>query len=459
MPRRVAVYAGSFDPPASHHRAIAERLTAHFDEVVVVPNGPRPDRPEAESYPIHRAVMADLNFRGLDKVRVDLNDLERGRFTANREFHHRYGGDNVELSHVVPLAAIRPEHGRESRIQTEWGDGRRLWKVAHFTVLRDPNEPLDAGRLPPHCLTLDVPQHPTTAAIRADLFDGVTTDGLLYPLVERYIKRHGLFRPTPPAADCHVDLPRPPRVKVVADERNADATRLAEQFKQYESETPDVIVVCGGDGTMLRAIRQHWRERVPFYGLNTGHLGFLLNTRNPVRFWERPLKMYQLPLLWVGLTRPDGAAEEALAFNDAWVERDTGQTAWIEVSVNGKTRMPRVVADGMLVATAAGSTSYARAMGATPLPFNAPLLTLAGSNVLKPEFWHPAVLTNDSEVTVRNLDNAKRPLQGFVDGVDFGRVESMTARVSHIAAVELLFAPAYDPVAKLAMLQFPQPGC
>ena len=458
MPRRVAVYAGSFDPPASHHRAIAEKLAAHFDEVVVVPNGPRPDRPESESYPIHRAVMADLNFRGLAKVRVDLGDLERGRFTPNREFPHRYGGDDTELSHVVPVSATRPERGRESRIQAEWGDGRRLWKTAHFTVLHEPGEPLDPGRLPPHRLTLEVPNHPTTAAIRADLFDGVATDGLLYPLVERYIKRHSLFRPTPPAADCHVDLPNPPRVKIVADERNADATRLAEQFRQFESDSPDCIVVCGGDGTMLRAIRQHWRERVPFYGLNTGHLGFLLNTRDPVRFWERPLKMYQLPLLWVALTRPDGAAEEALAFNDAWVERDTGQTAWIEVSVNGKTRMPRVVADGMLVATAAGSTSYARAMGATPLPFNAPLLTLAGSNVLKPEFWHPAVLTNDSEVSVRNLDNAKRPLQGFVDGVDFGRVESMTARVSHIAAVELLFAPAYDPVAKLAMLQFPQPG-
>ena len=356
-------------------------------------------------------------------------------------------------------ACAATAHAGASRIQTEWGDGRRLWDAAHFAVLHEPGEPADPRHLPPRATVLEVPPHQTTAAIRADLFDGVATDGLLYGPVERYISRHGLFRPTPPAPHAHVELPSPPRVRVVVDEHNAEATRLAEQFRPFESDAPDVIVVCGGDGTMLRAIRQHWRERVPFYGLNTGHLGFLLNTRRPATFWERPLKLYQLPLLWVGLTRPDGAAEEALAFNDAWVERDTGQTAWVEVSVNGRTRMPRVVADGMLVATASGSTAYARAMGATPLPFNAPLLTLAGSNVLKPEFWHPAVLTIDSEVTVRNLDNAKRPLQGFVDGVDFGRVESMTARVSHIAAVELLFAPAYDPVAKLAMLQFPQPGC
>ena len=174
--------------------------------------------------------------------------------------------------------------------------------------------------------------------------------------------------------------------------------------------------MIGGDGTMLRAIRQHWRDRLPFYGLNTGHLGFLLNDPDGLRFWEDDLRLYQLPLLWVETVAPDGERLGGLAFNDCWVERETGQTAWVEVVVNGQVRMPRVVADGMLVATAAGSTSYARAMGATPLPFNAPLLTLAGSNVLKPEFWHPAVLTGDSVVTVRNLDPVKRPLRGFLDG-------------------------------------------
>jgi NAD kinase len=221
---------------------------------------------------------------------------------------------------------------------------------------------------------------------------------------------------------------------------------------------PELIVVVGGDGTMLRAIRQFWRDRLPFYGVNVGHLGFLLNDRDQLDFWTHDLRLYQLPLLWVETVAPDGTRREDLGFNDCWVERETGQTAWLHVAVNGEERMPRVVADGMLVATAAGSTSYARAMGATPLPFNAPLLTLAGSNVLKPEFWHPAVLTLDSVVTVRNLDPVKRPLRGFVDGIAVGPVVGLTTRVSETAAVELLFTREHDPVAKLALLQFPQPG-
>jgi NAD kinase len=207
---------------------------------------------------------------------------------------------------------------------------------------------------------------------------------------------------------------------------------------------------------MLHAIRTHWRERRPFFGINTGHVGFLLNSDKQERFWDETLRLYQLPLLWVETVGLDEITRGELAFNDCWVERETGQTAWVEVSVNGRVQMPKVVADGMLVSTAAGSTSYARAMGATPMPFNAPLLTLAGSNVLKPEFWHPAVLTTDSEVRVRSLDAKKRPLRGFIDGVSQGRVTQMTARVSNIAAVELLFTREHDPVAKLALLQFPQ---
>jgi NAD kinase len=217
-----------------------------------------------------------------------------------------------------------------------------------------------------------------------------------------------------------------------------------------------MILVFGGDGTMLHAIREHWRRRLPFYGVNTGHLGFLLNPQPLQAFWTEELLLYQLPLLWVEAEGVDGTTRTALAFNDMWVERSGGQTAWIEVRVNGEVRLPKLVADGVLLATAAGSTSYARAMGATPVPFPTPVLTLAGSNVLSPTFWRPVVLPLDSKVEAATLDPVKRPLLCYIDGVSQGLVRTVRARVSHIAAVELAFNRAHDPVAKLARIQFPQ---
>ena len=246
------------------------------------------------------------------------------------------------------------------------------------------------------------------------------------------------------------------RARLYSDRDKSEAEQLAASLAPFEGEPAVVILVIGGDGTMLRAIRQHWRDGLPFYGLNTGHIGFLLNDPERLDFWSRDLRRYRLPLLDISTTDPSGQTRSEVAFNDCWIERETGQTAWVEVSVNNELRMERVVADGMLVSTSAGSTSYARAMGATPLPFNANLLTLAGSNVLKPEFWRPAVLPSDSRVRLRNLDPIKRPWRCFIDGIAQGAVLEMTAKVSDTAFVELLFAPEYDPVAKLAVSQFPQ---
>jgi len=76
--------------------------------------------------------------------------------------------------------------------------------------------------------------------------------------------------------------------------------------------------------------------------------------------------------------------------------------------------------------------------------------------VLKPEFWRPAVLPRESVIRLRNLDPVERPWRGFIDGLAQGPVLEMTARVSQTSAVELLFAPEFDPVAKLAVTQFPQ---
>ncbi|MCU0702935.1 MAG: NAD(+)/NADH kinase [Fimbriiglobus sp.] len=246
------------------------------------------------------------------------------------------------------------------------------------------------------------------------------------------------------------------RVRLYFDRDKHEAGKLAEALRPFVAEPAEAVVVIGGDGTMLRAIRHHWTDGLPFFGLNTGHLGFLLNDPTDDHFWERDLRRYRLPLMDVQTICPRQKVKREVAFNDCWVERETGQTAWIEVCVNGVVRMEKVVADGMLIATAAGSTSYARAMGATPLPFNAPLLTLAASNVLLPAFWRPAVLPIDTVIRLRNLDPVKRPWRCFIDGIAQGPVAEMTARASDTAAVELLFAPEYDPVAKLAVTQFPE---
>src|SRR5438067_12122343 len=88
---RLALYGGSFNPPGEHHRAAASALAQHVDQVVVIPCGPRPDKPVTHDVPaIHRAAMVDMTFRREPKTRVDLLDLEASRFTPHHELERRF---------------------------------------------------------------------------------------------------------------------------------------------------------------------------------------------------------------------------------------------------------------------------------------------------------------------------------------------------------------------------------
>jgi NAD kinase/nicotinic acid mononucleotide adenylyltransferase len=455
MSRRLALFGGTFNPPGTHHRLIAQKLAEKFDEVIVVPCGPRPDKPVTNDVqPIYRATMVDMTFRRLDRVRVELFDLEASTFTQHCELEARFGMEG-EIWHVVEAPWLENGAAGRSRLQSDWERGQELWKAGRFAVLAAQGASPKAGDLPPRHEVLHVPAGPEPR-IRDRVFNHQPIQGLVTADVAAYIERHRLYRGGATARSMMMRLGEL-RPLIFADARSPEALELSRRFRAHDARDANVILVIGGDGTMLHAIREHWRLRLPFYGVNTGHIGFLLNDKTPEDYLSAELVVAQMPLLYVQTVNLGGQQRAALAFNDAWVERETGQTAWIEVKVNGEVRLPKLVADGALLATAAGSTAYAHAMGATPVPFNSPVLLLVGSNVLRPHFWRPVVLPLESEVELTSLDPAKRPLHGYIDGVSQGKIQSMHARVSHIAAAELLFSPQHDPAAKLARIQFPLP--
>ena len=126
--------------------------------------------------------------------------------------------------------------------------------------------------------------------------------------------------------------------------------------------------------------------------------------------------------------------------------------------LNGQVRLPKVVCDGVLASTAAGSTAYAMSMGAQPLLADTPAWLLVGSNVMTPLNWKSALLSLEARVEIESLDPDKRPLNGFLYSNPVGDVVSMTVRISRIAAAELAFHPHHDLAEKIAQIQFPRPN-
>ncbi len=479
MSKNIVLFGGSFNPPGRHHRRIAEALLRQFDEVIVVPCGPRPDKLTINDVePIFRATLVSIGFAGLPRVEVDLFDLEQAAFTRTHELDARYAARG-EVWHLVGGDAVAGGGAGRSFIHRVWHEGPRLWETLRFAVAaREAADlVLETGDLPPRHQFVDLPASPgASSTIRENIFRREPFAHLVTPEVAAYIDRYGLYRGRVPSRVTKLNLAAP-RWEVFADERNAKALSLAGELRRLsaaatpvpaEPVTPDndpprpnAVLVVGGDGTMLRAIRQHWQRRVPFFGVNAGHLGFLLNHADSVLanpLFHRELLLRQMPLLYVETQETAGGPWKCdLAFNDAWVERASSQSAWLEVTVAGQVRLPRMVCDGALLSTASGSTAYARSMGATPLLADTPAWLLVGSNVMHPPNWKSALLGVEQEVVLRSLDEqGKRPLSAFVDGVPQGPVHALRARMSRTAAVELAFLANHDMAEKIARVQFPR---
>ncbi len=453
----VAVYVQSFEPPTLADRLIVEWLLANgFSAVHLVPLNADPVLGIREySAPHHRAAMIALAFQGMPQVFSGLDSVAESPF-ADLVDRLRRLEKTSDVWLVVLASQTRGGASGRSEIQTRWIDGPALWSTSRFIVVNDLGTEWNKADMPPQSKSLQLSESiPALSEVRSHIQRGDAYREVVDEEVANYIDRHRLFVPYSGQRQANFRIDQP-RLKIVFDPRNPRSQELSSRYTRFESNEPNFILVIGGDGTMLHAIREHWRLRLPFLGLNTGHHGFLLNETLPEDLSHLQVVSYDLPMLQVDATTQDDRAISELAFSDTWIERAEGQAAWLQVDVDGETRVSKVVGDGMLVATAAGSSSYARAMGAIPVPLNTPVLTLVGSNVFQPRFWKPMALSDASVITIATLDHSdKRPLRGYVDGEPIGLIRSMTVRQSLTASVELAFTTEFDPSARLLRSLFP----
>lgn len=462
---KIAAFGGSFNPPGLHHRAIAEELARQFDRVDVMPCGPRPDKPTVDDVdPAHRAAMVHMTFRGIRNVSVDDSDLEEPTFTRTYELDQFLRSEG-EPWHVIGADLIQGGRAGTSIIQREWAHGAELWERANFVVLAREGYPFEGADLPPHRLVIPPSRSGASSEIRRRVFDHQSITGLVTPEVEQYIARRGLYRGARTTRKFSPLIIGDPRLLVVHDPRDARAAAIAEALAPCTVDDsmrdhPNAVIAIGGDGTMLGAMAAHWRLRVPFIGFRTGRRGFLLNDPPEAltpEYFHGDFDIRWSPGLHVESWAPGSHIRKTeLTFNDAWIERASPQTAWLEVQVNGQVRVPVLRADGALVATSLGSTGYARVAGANPIPIGTPALVLAGLLVDDPLGWRPAYLETGDVVEFRSadpFDPPKRPLRGVASGVDLGQVERMVVRSSRVAAVELALTPDYDLMSRLLRLE------
>ncbi|MBH69459.1 MAG: NAD kinase [Rhodospirillaceae bacterium] len=250
-----------------------------------------------------------------------------------------------------------------------------------------------------------------------------------------------------------------PKIALLAstDKNAIRAKKLLERkYNFVAEEDADIILVLGGDGKMLEALRHYINKPVKVFGMNRGTVGFLMNEFSTNNLLERidAATLVTLHPLRMRVEKCDGEIEEALAINEVSLLRQTSQTAKLKITIDGTIRMQELLCDGILVSTPAGSTAYNLSAHGPIIPLGAGILALTPISAFRPRRWRGALLQHDAEITIDALDVEKRPVSATADATEVRNIRTVSVREDRNIRLRLLYDPDHNLDERVLKEQF-----
>jgi NAD+ kinase len=250
-------------------------------------------------------------------------------------------------------------------------------------------------------------------------------------------------------------LPRYHFVASTASEAQDALAALRAHYKDAGAKDADIVVALGGDGFMLQTLHDFTGKGKPIYGMNLGSVGFLMNEYREndldarIAAAERanvhPLRMR---------ARSSHGTQEALAFNEVSLLRQTRQTAKIRIVVDDKPRIEQLACDGVLISTPAGSTAYNLSAHGPILPIDAALLALTPISAFRPRRWRGALLPHRARVRFEILEAEKRPVSAVADDLEVRDVVSVDVAEDRSISMTMLFDAGHSLDERILAEQF-----
>jgi NAD+ kinase len=203
----------------------------------------------------------------------------------------------------------------------------------------------------------------------------------------------------------------------------------------------DLIIIIGGDGFMLQTLKRNKNSKKLFYGINSGNYGFLMNkfsSKNIIKNLSKANMVSISPLEMI-VKNKSNQIIKSLAINEVSILRQGRQAASLSIKQGSRQIIKKLVSDGVLVSTPAGSTAYNLSVYGPILSLHSKKLSISPISAFRPRRWKGKIVNDKSKIIITNLDPSKRPISAVADNLEVRNAKSITIKTNNKIKFNLLY--------------------
>jgi len=216
---------------------------------------------------------------------------------------------------------------------------------------------------------------------------------------------------------------------------------LLKVLSNNEVSRANIVIVIGGDGFMLQTLKKNKKSKKLFYGINSGNYGFLMNKFSSKKTVKNLIRanMISISPLEMIVKNNKNQTRKYLAINEVSILRQSRQAASLSINYGTKQIIKKLVSDGVLVSTPAGSTAYNLSVHGPILSLNSKKLSISPISPFRPRRWKGKIVSDKSKITIKNLNPKKRPISSVADNIEVRNAKNVIIKTNHKIKFNLLY--------------------
>ncbi len=231
---------------------------------------------------------------------------------------------------------------------------------------------------------------------------------------------------------------------LIISDKNSQSLKIKKYlnniFKKKTLKKSNIIIVIGGDGFMLQTLKKNKNSDKLFYGINSGNYGFLMNKFSKkllIKNIDKSNMISISPLEMIVTTNK--RSKKCLAINEVSILRQSRQAANLSIKNKSSYIIKKLVSDGILVSTPAGSTAYNLSVHGPILNLNSKKISIAPISAFRPRRWRGKIISDKSKILILNLNPFKRPVSAVADNVEVRNAKKILVKVQNKIKFKLLY--------------------